>query len=182
MIYTRAYLFYQWWTFRGDVIYTRPYPAHWWRFLLGWCLALRHSQFDASLGLWWIRCCGMTLHRGIAILESVFSGDTVTLLDTLHWDTLYSLMVDFWDDDLFWGVTLSLVMDFVFLLEHSHFRLFILGHNHLIHIHRARGFWFIWIMLRCFRFGTRSRDWSIRCPVLGMVFLSSSDTLLYTGA
>ena len=37
----------------------------------------------------------MTLHWGIALLESVFIGDTVTLLDIMHWDTLYSLMVDF---------------------------------------------------------------------------------------
>ena len=36
----------------------------------------------------------MTLHWSIAILESAFIGDTVTLLDILHWDTLYSLMVD----------------------------------------------------------------------------------------
>ena len=54
----------------------------------------------------------MTLHWGIATSESTFIGDTVTLLDTLHWDTLYSLMVDFWDDDLFWGIALSSVMDF----------------------------------------------------------------------
>ena len=33
----------------------------------------------------------MTLHWGIAISESAFIGDTVTLLDTQHWDTLYSL-------------------------------------------------------------------------------------------
>ncbi|KAL6328571.1 hypothetical protein AAG906_038766 [Vitis piasezkii] len=37
--------------------------------------------------------CGMTLHWGIAISEGVFIGDTVALLDTLHWDTLYSSMV-----------------------------------------------------------------------------------------
>ena len=37
----------------------------------------------------------MTLHWGIAISESAFIGDTITLLDTLHYDTLYSLMVDF---------------------------------------------------------------------------------------
>ena len=112
MIYTRAYPYYQWWIFKGAVIYTGTYPAHRWRFLSGWCFALRHSQFASSLGLWWIRSCGMTLHWGIATSESTFIGDTVTLLDTLHWDTLYSLMVDFWDDDLFWGIALSLVMDF----------------------------------------------------------------------
>ena len=60
MDYTEAYLFYQWWIFRGDVIYTRAYLAHRWQFLLGWCLALGHSQF--LLGLWWIRSFGMTLH------------------------------------------------------------------------------------------------------------------------
>ena len=60
----------------------------------------------------------MTLHWGIAISESAFIGDTVTLLDTLHWDTLYSLMVDFWDDDLFWDIALSSVMNFDFSLEH----------------------------------------------------------------
>ena len=37
----------------------------------------------------------MTLHWGITISEGVFIGDTVTLLDILHWDTFYSLMVDF---------------------------------------------------------------------------------------
>ena len=70
-------------------------------------------------------------------------------------------MVGFWDDDFIWGVALSLVMDFNWSLEHSHFSWFILGHSHRIHIHGARGFWFIWIMLRCFRFGTRSRGWLI---------------------
>ena len=39
----------------------------------------------------------MTLHRGIAISEGVFIGDTVALLDTLHWDTLYSSMVGFFE-------------------------------------------------------------------------------------
>ena len=43
----------------------------------------------------------MTLHRGIAISESTFIGDTVTLLYILHWDTLHSLMVDVLDDGLF---------------------------------------------------------------------------------
>ena len=43
----------------------------------------------------------MTLHWGIAISESIFIGDTITLLDILHWDTLHSLMVDFLDDALF---------------------------------------------------------------------------------
>ena len=85
---------------------------HWWRFLSGWCFTLRHSQFVSLRGLWWIRSCGMTLHWGIATSEGTFIGDTVTLLDTLHWDTLYSLMVDFWYDDLFWGITLSSMMDF----------------------------------------------------------------------
>ena len=60
MIYTRAYPYYQWWIFEGDVIYIRAYPTHRWRFLLGWCLALGHSQ--SSPGLWWIGSCGMTLH------------------------------------------------------------------------------------------------------------------------
>ena len=35
------------------------------------------------------------LHWGIAISESTFIGDTITLLDILHWDALYLLMVDF---------------------------------------------------------------------------------------
>ena len=52
MDYTRAYPFYQWWIFRGDMIYTGAYLAHWCHFLLGWCLTLRHSQFASSLGLW----------------------------------------------------------------------------------------------------------------------------------
>ena len=39
-----------------------------------------------------------------------------------------------------------------FILEHSHCRWSILGHSHFIHIHKAREFWFIWIVLRCFRF------------------------------
>ncbi|KAL6327381.1 hypothetical protein AAG906_019071 [Vitis piasezkii] len=39
--------------------------------------------------------CGMTLHWGIAISEGVFIGDTVALLDTLHWDTLYSSTAGF---------------------------------------------------------------------------------------
>ena len=121
-------------------------------FLVGWHFALRHSQFAFSRGSWWIRSCWMTIHWSITISESAFIGDTVTLLDTLHWDTLYSSMVDFWDDNLFWGIVLSSVMDLDFSLEHSHFRWFILGHSHLIHIHIARGFWFIWTMMRCFHF------------------------------
>lgn len=112
MIYTGAYPSYQWWIFGSDMIYTRAYPDHWWRFLSGWCFALRHIQFTSSLGLWWIGSCGMTLHWGIAISESAFIGDTITLLDTQHWDTLYSLMVDFRDDDLCWGIALSSMMDF----------------------------------------------------------------------
>ena len=151
-IYTGAYPYYQWWIFIGVVIYIGAYPAHRWHFLSGWCFALRHSQFASSLGLWWIRSCWMTLHWGIAISGSAFIGDTVTLLDALHWDAFHSLIVDFWDDDLLWGVTFSLVMDFVFSLEHSHFRWFILGHSQFIRTHRARGFWFIWIMLRGFHF------------------------------
>ena len=114
MIYTSAYPSYHWWIFRGNFIYTGAYPTHQWRFLSGWCLTLRHSQFASSLGLWWIRSCGRTLYWGITLSESTFIGDTVTLLDTLHWDTLYSLMVDFWDDNLFWGIALSSVMDFDF--------------------------------------------------------------------
>ena len=161
MIYTGPYHSYHWWIFRGGIIYTRAYPAHRWCFLLGWCLALRHSQFASSRGLWWVRSSGMTLHWGIAISDGVFIGDTVTLLDTLHWDTLYSSMVGFWDDDFIWGVALSLVMHFDWSLEHSHFSWFILGHSHHVHIHGARGFWFLWITLRCFRFGTRSRGWLI---------------------
>ena len=78
----------------------------------------------------------MTLHWGIAILDSVFIGDTVTLLDILHWDTLLSLMVDFsrwwlilrhdyfkdcaciegwhWPcfEDTYWGIVVSLAMDY----------------------------------------------------------------------
>ena len=109
MIYTGAYPFYQWWIFRGDMIYTGAYPAHRWQFLLRWCLALGHSQF--LFGSWWIRSCGMILHWSIAILESAFIRDTITLLDIPHCDTLHSLMVDFWDD-LFWGIAFSSMMDF----------------------------------------------------------------------
>ena len=39
----------------------------------------------------------MTLHWGIAISEGVFIGDIVTLLGILHWDTLLSLMMDFFE-------------------------------------------------------------------------------------
>ena len=50
----------------------------------------------------------MTLHWGIAILESIFFiGDIVTLLDILHYDTLHSLMVDFRDDGSFWDTVAS---------------------------------------------------------------------------
>ena len=158
MIYTGAYPSYQWWIFRGGGIYTGVYPAHWWRFLSWWCLTLRHSQFISLHGLWWIRSCGMTLHWGIAISESTFIGDTVTLLDTLHWDTLYSLMVDFWDD-LFWGIVPSSVMDFdlsqsivisvsLYWVIASSFVLIELG------VFDSYGlFWDVSI------FGTRSRDW-----------------------
>ena len=107
MIYTGAYLSYQWWIFGCDVIYTGMYPTHRWQFLLGWCFALRHSQFASSLGLWWIRSCGMTLHWSIAISKSTFIRDTITPLDILHWDTLHSSMVDFWDDGLFWDTFVS---------------------------------------------------------------------------
>ena len=31
-------------------------------FLVRWRFTLRHSQFVSSLGLWWIKSCGMTLH------------------------------------------------------------------------------------------------------------------------
>ena len=45
---------------------------------------------------------------GIAILEGVFIGDTVTLLGILHWDTLLTLvMVFFRDDGLFWDMIAS---------------------------------------------------------------------------
>ena len=37
----------------------------------------------------------MTLYWGIAISESTFIGDTVTLLNILHCDTIHSSMVDF---------------------------------------------------------------------------------------
>ena len=84
MIYTRTYSSYQWSIFEGDVIYTGAYPAHRWQFLLRWCLTLGYNQFTFSLGLWWIRSCGMTLYWGIAISESTFIGDIVTLLDILH--------------------------------------------------------------------------------------------------
>ena len=92
------------------------------------------SDHFFSLDLWWIRSCGMTLHWGIAISEGVFIGDTVTLLDILHWDTLLSLMMDFsrwwlilrhdsfrdcaciegwhWPcfEDTYWGIAVSLAM------------------------------------------------------------------------
>ena len=32
---------------------------------------------------------------GIAISKNTFIGDAITLLDIMHWDTLYSSMVDF---------------------------------------------------------------------------------------
>ena len=70
--------------------------------LLGWRPTLGHSQFSSSLGLWWIRSWGMTLHWSITISESTFIGDIVTLLNILHWDTLHSLMVAFSDDGSFW--------------------------------------------------------------------------------
>ena len=76
-------------------------------FLVGWRFTLRHSQFASSLGLWWIRSYGMTLHWGTAIPKSTFIEDTVTPLDILHWDTLHSLMIDFWDDGLFWDTIAS---------------------------------------------------------------------------
>ena len=171
--------------------YTGAYPPHRWRFLSGCCLALRHSQFASSLGLWChldydgLAVVGWPYTRGVALSDSVFIGDTVTLLDILHWDTFYSLMVDFsrwwlilrhdcfrdcaciegwhwpYSEDTYWGIAVSLVMDFDCSLEHSHFSWFILGHSHHIHIHGARGFWFIWITLRCFCFGTRGRGWLI---------------------
>ena len=78
--------------------------------LLEWCLTLGHNQFSSSLRLWWIRSCGMTLHWSIAISKSTFIGDIITLLDILHWDTLHSSMVDFWDDGLFWGTVASKIV------------------------------------------------------------------------
>ena len=158
---------------------------------MGWLFALRHSQFASSLGLWWIRSYGMTLHWGTIILESIFIGDTVVLLDILHRDTLHSLMIDFWDDGFFKTQLLQrlhvlrhkpLIDDGLwFILEHSHFRWFILGYSYFIHIHIAWGFWFIWIMLRCFRFGTRSRDWLICWHTLAWFSsaMVDSDALLY---
>ena len=84
MIYTRSYPSYQWWIFGGDMIYIGAYPVHRWQFL-----------------------SGMTLHWGITIPESAFIGDTVTPLNILHWDTLHSLMIDFWDDGSFWDIVAS---------------------------------------------------------------------------
>ena len=128
-------------------------PPHRWRFLSGWCFTLRHSQFLSSCGLWWIRSCGMALHWGIALSESVFIGDTVTLLDILHWDTLLSLMVVFFKMMAYfetwllqrlcmhWGMTLTLFWGHIlrhncligdglwFILEHSYLRWFILEHS-----------------------------------------------------
>ena len=162
MIYTRVCPSYQWWIFRGDMIYTRANPA--WHFLSGWCLALRHSQFTFSLGLWWIRSYGMALHWSIAIFKKYF-------YMRYNHSTRYSILghiplIDGW---FFfrWQFILRynpLINDGLwFILEHSNFRWFILGqfiHIHRalgfwfiwIHIHRALGFWFIWIMLRCFHF------------------------------
>ena len=111
MDYIGAYPSYQWWIFRGDVIYTGAYPAHRWRFLLGWWLALRHNQFASSLGLWChldfdgLAVVGWPYTGGVVVLESAFIGDTVTLLDILHWDTLLSLMT-------YWGIVVSLAMDY----------------------------------------------------------------------
>ena len=59
--YTRAYPSYQWRIFKGDVIYT------------GHTLLIDDIFFQDD-----------TLHWGIAISESAFIGNTVTLLDILH--------------------------------------------------------------------------------------------------
>ena len=95
----------------------------------------------------------MTLHWGIAILEGVFIGDTVTLLGILHWDTLLSLVMVFFEMMAYfetwllqrlcmhWGMTLTLFWGHIlrhscligdglwFILEHSYLRWFILGHS-----------------------------------------------------
>ena len=115
----------------------------------------------------------MTLQWGIAILDSTF-----------YWryshSTRYSalghtLLIDGWFPRWRFILRHSPLIGggLWFILERSHFRWFLLGHSQFIRTHRAWGFWFIWIMLRCFHFSTRSRDWSICWPVLGMVFLSS---------
>ena len=161
MFYTRAYPSYQWWIFGGEVIYTRAYFIHRWHFLSGWCLALRHSQFTSSLGLWWIKSCRMTLHwghshsRGHFLLEiqSPYSIFYIVTHST-HWWLIFEMMVYF-ETQLLHRLYMLRHSSLIgyglrFILEHSHFRWFILGHSHFIHTHRAWGFLFVWIMLRCF--------------------------------
>ena len=123
-----------------DDVFFRDDTLHW-----GIVSLLLHLGYDG------LAVVGWPYTRGVVVSESAFIGDTVTLL------------IDGWflRSRFIWGVALSLVMDFDCSLGHSHFSWFILGHSHRIHIYGVRGFWFIWITLRCFRFGTRSRGWLI---------------------
>ena len=76
----------------------------------------------------------MNLHWGIAISESTFIRDTIILLDILHWDTLHSLMIDFWDDGLFRDMIASKIVYgrhnhsififFYFCVEHEMIRVY----------------------------------------------------------
>ena len=85
---------------------------------------------------------GWPYTRGVVVSESAFIGDTVTLLiDGWFLRSRFILRHSPPIGDGLW-----------FILEHSHFRWFILGHNQFIRTHRAQRFWFIWIMLRCFHF------------------------------
>ena len=79
-----------------------------------------------------------------------------------HWWLIFEMMVHF-EKQLLQRLHVlrhnPLVGDGLwFILEYSHFRWFILGHSYFIHIHIARGFWFIWIMLRYFHFW----QWELR--------------------
>ena len=102
-----AYPYYRWWIFRGvdstlghtpliDDVFFRDDALHW-----GIVSLLLHLGYDG------LAVVGWPYTRGVALSDSVFIGDTVTLLDILHWDAFYSLMVDFWDDGSFWDTVAS---------------------------------------------------------------------------
>ena len=149
-------------------------------FLVGWRFALRHSQFASSLGLWWIKSCRMTLHwghshsRGHFLLEiqSPYSIFYIVTHST-HWWLIFEMMVHFETRLLqrlhVLGHSPLVGYGLWFIWEHKHFRWFIQGHSHFIHIHIAQRFWFIRVMLRCFIFGSGSWDWLICWRILGMI-------------
>ena len=98
--------------------------------------SLLHLDYDG------LAVVGWPYTGGVVVSESAFIGDTVTLL------------IDGWflRSRFILRHNPLVSIGLWFSLEHSHFRWFILGHSHLIHIHIARGFWFIWTMMRCFHF------------------------------